>query len=110
MAHSWPPGRVPEARVPWAVSASAVFTLNHRPGFSGVVFAPGAWMLTAGMVKTGGQSGGGFATVTRSGLASEYAKPATWYRNPQAATETAGTLTPPLTTTALIALGSWTNA
>src|SRR5579871_774512 len=110
MAHSWPPGSVPEARVPWAVSASAVFVLNHRPGFSGVMFPPGGWMLTAGMVKTGGQLGGGFATVTRSGLASEYAKPTTWYRNPQAATVTAGTLTSPLTTMALIALGSWTNA
>ena len=67
-------------------------------------------MLTSGIVKTGGQPGGGFATVTRSGLASEYVKPATWYRNPQAATVTAGTLTSPLTTIPVISAGSWTNA
>src|ERR1700685_361791 len=66
-------------------------------------------MLTAGMVKPG-QPGGGFATVTRSGLASEEAEPATWYRNPRAATVTAGTLTSPLTPMALMVGGSCTNA
>src|SRR5579875_4140580 len=49
------------------------------------------------------------AAVTRSGPASEYAKPATGYRSPQAATVTAGTFTSPLTTIPLMSAGSWTN-
>ncbi len=74
MTQSWPSGRVPKASWYEAVSPSAELVLIHRPAFSGVVCVLGGWVLTCGIVKTGGQPGGGFATVTRSGLASEYAK------------------------------------